>query len=163
MVQAPSLARQLHPPLSADCHPTVICRQYCHLPVIRGGRESFAEAYGGFPFTSAFQLPNCDAPLKRVIASQWQCCPRQATHCVLCGSHKTYRARISADERPLPRQRSCKGDRQAEKRSDPRRHRSAPMMRRRGCNEVGRAFTRRGLARRVGARTLVKTIRSDAR
>jgi len=163
MVQARRLTRQ---PFRRR-QPTVIQPSYAvsivtflsYTAVVSRSRKH----YGGFPFTSAFQLPNCDAPLKRVIASQWQCCPRQATHCVLRGSHKTYRARISADERPLPRQRSCKGDRQAEKRSDPRRHRSAPMMRRRGCNEVGRAFTRRGLARRVGARTLVKTIRSDAR
>ena len=98
---------------------------------------------GGFQFTSAFQLPNCDAPFKRVIASQWQCCPRQAARCVLCGSHKAYRARISANERPLPRQRSCKGDRPAEKRSDPRRDRSASIMRTRGGSEVSRASSPR--------------------
>jgi len=47
------------PPPSTDCHPTVICRQYCHLPVIHGGRESFAEALWRIPIhlgLSATQL-----------------------------------------------------------------------------------------------------------
>ena len=106
MVQARRLTRQ---PFRRR-QPTVIQPSYAvstvtflsYAAVVSRSRKH----YGGYQFTSVFQLSNCDAPVKRVVASQSQCCPRQAAHCVLCGSHKTYRARISADERPLPRQRS---------------------------------------------------------